>query len=119
MWRPNTCWIPCGTRPFVRLVAHYDKARQLFVGSFSKSKIIGILVALGTLAPFWGVDPGEFRVAAESLVQAMPVLAMVWTALLIWFAMDLTGQVSIRRDFLTLDLNGFYYTAPDGPRTAP
>ena len=25
-----------GTRPFVKLVAHYDKAEQLFVESFSK-----------------------------------------------------------------------------------
>ena len=61
-------------RPFVKLVAHYDKVAQLFLGNFSGAKIISTLVTLGTLAALGGVDLAELWAAVGIFVQAMPVL---------------------------------------------
>ena len=108
-----------GTRPFVKLVAYYDKVEQLLLGNISGAKIIGTLVALGTLAVLGGVDLAELWAAVGIFVQAMPVLGnalgavlLVW---LVWYAMGLTGQVSIRRGCLTLDLNGLSHSLAGPP----
>ena len=50
------------------------------------------------------------------VVQVVPTLVnVVGAALLVYYAMNLTGQVSSQRDVLMLDLNGLYHHSPSGP----
>ena len=119
------------TRPFVGLVADCDKVRQVFLGSLSKGQVLGALVAIVTLAALLEVNLAELWAAIVSLlalglasavpglggvVQVVPTLGnALGAALLVYYAMNLTGQVSNRRNALALDLNGLYHDSPSGP----
>ncbi|MCY4520265.1 MAG: hypothetical protein OXC13_05740 [Caldilineaceae bacterium] len=135
---PGLLWDPWpNTRPFVKLVVGYNKARQVFLGPLSMIKAIGALAVLGTLIGFMEVNlVGVWTMVISLLelvlvpvgsvpwlghiVQGIPTLSNVLGAVfLLYYGMELTGQVSMRRQALVLDLNGLYYAAPDGPRTVP
>ena len=119
------------TRPFVGLVADCDKVRQVFLRSLSKGQVIGSLVAIGTLATLLEVNLAELWTTIVNLlelvlasavpglggvVQVVPTLVnALGAALLVYYAMNLTGQVSNRRNTLVLDLNGLYHDSPSGP----
>ena len=95
------------------LVADFDKVRQVFLGPLSRIQVIGALVAIATLSTLLEVNLTALWTAIANLlelvlasavpglggvVQVVPTLVnVVGAALLVYYAMNLTGQVSSQR----------------------
>lgn len=113
------------------LVADFDKVRQVFLRPLSKIQVIGALIAIVTLSAHLEVNLTVLWTAIVNLlelvlasvvpqlggiVQVVPTLVnALGMTVLVYYAMNLTGQVSSQRAALMLDLNGLYHNSPSGP----
>ena len=128
------------TRPFVGLVARYDRRIQIFgshASMFEVMKVMALVAAFGVpLARLFGVILDLSWMAAvstwvDSNLAAIPsiywpqalfnlslvyLVGAVAVALLTFLAMNLLGRLSYTRDALSFDLNGLYYSLDDGVR---
>ena len=117
-----------GTRPAVKLVAHYPKVRQVYLGSFPRLAVFRLLpvavlwVVAAQVAvleawlltvesvPWWR-DAVQLVLGPASWIIVPIVLSLV--------ALNLRRQFAWTRDLLALDLNELRHAAPDSLRQVP
>ena len=114
-----------GTRPAVKLVAHYPKVQQVYVGSFPPLTVFGLL----PVAALWVVAAQVAALEAWLLtvvsvpwwrdaVQLVlgPAAWLIVPMVLSLSALNLRRQFAWPRDLLALDLNELRHAAPGGLR---
>ena len=107
------------------------KVRQVFPRPLSKIQGLGALIAIATLSTHLEVNPTAWWTAIVNLLELVlaatvprpggivpdvsTLVHALGMTLPVYYAMNLTGQVSSQRDALMLDLNGLYPNSPSGP----